>query len=89
VYSSASLYTLGLASGRRVEQSRATETAHRLSAHLTAVLSQVAASEEWVAGSLAQLLRASERTTGQLAELDRRLVVAGPHGEPGGAKCGS
>lgn len=75
---------------RRAEQARATETAHRLSAHLSAVLSQVAASEEWVAGTLSQLMRAAERTAAHLAALDQRLAQAGAHpAGAGGAACGS
>lgn len=75
---------------RRAEQSRATDTAHRLSAHLSAVLTQVASSEEWVAGSLAQLLRASERTASHLAAIDQRLTAGGPHpAAAGGTACGS
>jgi hypothetical protein len=75
---------------RRAEQARATDTAHRLSAHLSAVLTQVASSEEWVAGSLAQLLRASERTASHLAALDQRLTAGGPPtAAAGGTACGS
>lgn len=75
---------------RRAEQARATETSHRLSANLSAVLSQVAASEEWMAGALSQLMRSAERTAAHLAALDQRLTSAAVHpAGAGGAACGS
>lgn len=69
---------------RRAEQARAADTAQRLSAHLVAVFSQMNGSEEWIAGSVAQLLRAAERTAARLAAIEQRLPAGA-----GGVACGS
>jgi hypothetical protein len=69
---------------RRAEQARAAATAHRLSAQLVAAFSQMNGSEEWIAGSVAQLLRSAERTAARLAAIEQRLPAG-----PGGVACGS